>query len=470
MKRFITFLTIVAWPGVTLAHGVGQRIDLPLPVNYYLIGAGLTVAISFLLIGLIPSSHTNILNWRYNLLSLPLVRAVLLNPILGFFVKMFFVLLTLLLIVAGFIGTPTPVENITPVVIWILFGVGLTYVSALLGNVWPLIHPWKIIVEWYEKLRQKPASYSEWPKTWSMWPALLLFFTYRWVENVALNADAPQALSIALLLYGLVSIYGISTYGAKTWLRYGDPFNVFFGFLARFAITEWRYSPEPQLNLRLPGSGLVNDTHDSPSLSQTLFILFMLSSVAFDGVVETKTWYAIAFGLFERGLTPGLIDTMGILGLLGIFYSIYYVFCWLIQRAAKSTLSPQEITGHFAYSLLPIAIAYELAHFVTLLVIEGQRIIPLSSDPFGFGWDIFGTANYQVNYLLINLKNLWNWQVGLIIVGHIIAVYVAHITALKLFKSHHQALVSQYPMLVLMVLYTILSLWIIAQPLVATEF
>ena len=120
----------------------------------------------------------------------------------------------------------------------------------------------------------------------------------------------------------------------------------------------------------------------------------------------------------------------------------------------------------FAYSLLPIALAYHVAHFFTLLAIQGQLIIPLASDPFGYGWDLFGTSGYSVNIGLIDARFAWFLGVSAIVIGHIVAVYIAHLIALRVFDNRQQAIRSQYPMLGLMVLYTVVSLWIIAQPMV----
>ena len=120
----------------------------------------------------------------------------------------------------------------------------------------------------------------------------------------------------------------------------------------------------------------------------------------------------------------------------------------------------------FGYSLIPIALAYNIAHFITLLLIQGQLIIPLASDPFGSGWDLFGTADYSLNIAIINARVLWFLSVSLIVLGHVLAVYLAHRVAIRTFSDRALVLKSQYPMLALMVLYTIVSLWIIAQPIV----
>ena len=116
--------------------------------------------------------------------------------------------------------------------------------------------------------------------------------------------------------------------------------------------------------------------------------------------------------------------------------------------------------------MVPIAVAYHLSHYFSLLLTAGQFVIPLASDPFGWGWNLFGTADYKVNLALVSPYVFWYGAVTIIVVGHVIAVYLAHMAALRLFGSHRGALVSQVPMLLLMVAYTSLSLWILAQPIV----
>ena len=117
-------------------------------------------------------------------------------------------------------------------------------------------------------------------------------------------------------------------------------------------------------------------------------------------------------------------------------------------------------------SLIPIAIAYPLAQYLSYLLIAGQLVIPLASDPFGFGWNLLGTASYQLNIGVIGARFVWYTVKGTIVIGHIIAVYLAHVRAMRLFSPRISALNSRYSMLVLMVLYTLISLWILAQPII----
>ena len=126
----------------------------------------------------------------------------------------------------------------------------------------------------------------------------------------------------------------------------------------------------------------------------------------------------------------------------------------------------REIAGFFVFSLVPIAIAYHLAHYLSYLIVAGQLIIPLASDPFGIGWNIFGTAGYRIDISIVGAKFVWYTAVIAIVVGHVFAVGVAHFVALRVFETAGAALRSQYPYLVLMVAYTMVSLWILSQPIV----
>ena len=194
----------------------------------------------------------------------------------------------------------------------------------------------------------------------------------------------------------------------------------------------------------------------------------MLSSITFDGLKETAIWNTIdsfAYQIHPQ-LTPVPIKSLGLLGTFLGFTSMYFVFSWIMKQFSQTSLSPEDIAKLFATSLLPIAIGYHIAHYFTYLIIQGQILILLISDPFGFDWNLFGTADYTINISILNAKFAWFLGISAIVIGHIFAVIIAHVIALNNFNKN-QALKSQYPMLILMILYTIFSLWIIAQPIVA---
>ncbi len=164
-------------------------------------------------------------------------------------------------------------------------------------------------------------------------------------------------------------------------------------------------------------------------------------------------------------------QTLGLVLLPPLFFVAYLSFVKLSQLfgGGKGRLGLASLAAVYVYSLVPIAIAYQVAHYYTLLLVQGQEVVRHLSDPFGWGWDLVGTAKYEVQPGLVGAAFVWYSQVALIVVGHVLAVYLAHLGALRLFGDRRKALRSQLPMLALMVLYTISSLWILSQPIIVEE-
>jgi hypothetical protein len=226
-----------------------------------------------------------------------------------------------------------------------------------------------------------------------------------------------------------------------------------------------------------------------PAWSAAVFVLLMLATVTFDGFKEVPAMQRLeaavrqvpllVAGLFELS-EWGLDESQVIQTVVLLAFAVAFVAAlWLTSRAilalarravpaaaACARLSPRGVACRFVLSLVPIAIAYHLSHYFSLLLTAGQFIIPLASDPFGFGWNLFGSAGYRVDLALVSPYVLWYGAVVLIVSGHVIAVLLAHAAALRLFRDHRLALWSELPMTALMILYTMLSLWILAQPIV----
>jgi hypothetical protein len=205
-----------------------------------------------------------------------------------------------------------------------------------------------------------------------------------------------------------------------------------------------------------------------------VFVLLLLSTVAFDGFTATAAWTSVETALFSAlaplgGSRLTAVGTLGLLGFAVAFVVIYALFAAAMARAGGKALSTGVVARVFVLSLVPIAIAYHLAHYFTYLLINGQLAIRLVSDPFGFGWNLFGTARYRPDIGIVGARFAWYTAVTAIVLGHIVAVCVAHVVALRQHPDRRSAIRSQIPMLVLMVGYTIVSLWIIAQPIVESS-
>jgi hypothetical protein len=295
----------------------------------------------------------------------------------------------------------------------------------------------------------------------------------------------PYGLSIALLSYTLINIAGAWRYGVAAWFEYGE----FFGVLMRLigAMSPWTPSPERRApadragrRWRAPFRGLMElrATH----LSLVLFILFMLSSTAFDGLHSTIPWVAV----FWKGIYPSIQPwlTSAPKQQYALSAQLYYGWQWLalllspvvyfvvlaaFVQAAKSAIRCavplRELVLRFAVSLVPIAFVYHVTHYYTLLLSQGGQIVRLVSDPFGVGWNLFGTGRMNIAPIMVSMDAIWHTQVALILAGHIVSVYLAHLEALQLFPAPRAAALSQLPLLVLMVLFTTLGLWILSLPI-----
>jgi hypothetical protein len=173
------------------------------------------------------------------------------------------------------------------------------------------------------------------------------------------------------------------------------------------------------------------------------------------------------FTASEWGLDESqLIASATLAAFPAIFVAAFWLTAWAMVRLSSKQLPITEVACAFVLTLVPIAVAYHLAHYFSLLVTAGQFMIPLASDPFGFGWNLFGTAGYKVDLGAVSPYVFWYGAVILIVTGHVIAVVLAHVAAVRLFASARAAAASQIPMVALMVAYTMLSLWILAQPVV----
>ena len=197
-----------------------------------------------------------------------------------------------------------------------------------------------------------------------------------------------------------------------------------------------------------------------------LFVILLLCTVTFDGFVATPAWSNLGTSLMNVFSDWTTVTTMALFGFPFVFLGIYLLVTKLMTFFVRDEMSLLDIACSFVYSLIPIALAYHIAHFLGFLLIQGQLAIPLISDPFGLNWNLIGSADYIVNIGIINAKFTWIIAVVSIVIGHIVSVFLAHVIACRIIVNRRFALYSQYPMLVFMVGYTMISLWILAQPIV----
>ena len=480
-----------------LAHGFGQSQDLPVPLWLFFFGAVAVVVLSFVQLGLfVGERHTLGQYPRIDLLKVGRLHTLLPGKLLLLGLRLLSVALFLLVILSGLFGLQQTDANFAPAFVWIVWWGGLSFFTAFVGNVWPLVNPWKILFEWADGLVRRLGAVKglelrePYPVGWGVWSALILYSAFVWTELIFEGSATPSNIALFALLYSIPTWGGMAVFGKDAWLEKGEAFSVYFALLARFAPTEVRVTdPETcrgcgtacqfseggcvncyecferaapdkhELNLRPWAVGLTST--EGTSTSQLVFVVFVLASVAYDSLLATPLWAKL------RDLTS-MPETLGLVALPVCFLAVYLGFVKLSQLVGGNRVPFGLLAGTYVYSLVPITIAYQVAHYYTYLLVQGQGIIRLISDPFGWGWDLFGSADYQINAGIVNAAFVWYSQVALIVAGHVVAVYLAHVASLRLLRRPGLAIRAQLPMLALMVLYTIFSLWILSQPIVVT--
>jgi hypothetical protein len=475
-----TLLACFAMATPAGAHGFGQRYELPVPLSLYLFGAAAVVALSFAVFGLfVRRTHLLRAGNRYDLIATAAGRA-LAQPSVLVALKAVALALFLVAVLAGFIGSRNPYRNIAPTLVWIVWWVGLVYVQAFVGDLWSLINPWRTAydaAEWLSRRlgwRQRLSLDLPYPEAVGAWPACLLLLVFSWTELVSANAADPTHIARLAIAYSVLTWAGMVAFGRDAWLRHGEVFSLVFGTFARFAPTEARAEArgDGRLLLRPFGAGL----SEAPRLStsMTAFVLLLLATVLYDGLIGTGEW-----GMLEEALRPLLpgdaeaastaIKTAGLIGIWLVFLAAYFGICALMSRLGGGSPGALEIAQRFALTLVPIAIGYHVAHYLQFLLVQGQYIIPLLSDPFGWGWNLLGTSGYRVDIGLVGARFSWYAAVAAIVMGHVAAVYLAHVKALGLYDAPGAAVRSQVPLTALMVAYTFLGLSIVAQPIVESR-
>jgi hypothetical protein len=489
LTRTVSVLVVACVATGAHAHGFGQRFDLPLPLWLWLTGAGATIVLTFVALALFARQRDFGRAFRRSIDLLqfaPLRRvahplAVVLRIVVG--------ALFVLTVCAGFFGNPDAYKNLSVTMVWVLWWVGMAFFCALVGDLWEVVNPLPTLYRSAVRLFGGRAARGSlgwaYPARLGAWPAVVLFFAFAWAELVWQEKDVPRAIATALLAYAVLSWLGMLLFGVEVWLRQGDAFAMAFRVLGRFAPIALRSSTpaEPaRLRLRPYGAGLLTDEPVPNSVAA--FVLLMLATVTFDGFHETplmdrigtgaQTSRPIAESLFALASATSMDETQWLNTIVLLLFPIAFVLifrgvgAWMLRLAGRPLRGSQADADMNAmvWSLVPIAVAYHLAHYVSLLLTTGQFIIPLASDPFGWGWNLFGTRGHAVDLGIVRPAVYWYGAVLLIVIGHVLAVVVAHVEATRRFASHRAALLSQLPMLVLMVAYTSLSLWIMAQPIV----
>jgi hypothetical protein len=454
---------VAALPDAALAHGLVGRQDLPIPRWLFAWGAAVVLVISFVALAVLwPRPRLEDAGEK-RLFGVPAVLEVLCGA-LG-------VAAFALIVYAGFAGTQAPTANITPTVIYVLFWVGIPFASAVFGDVFAAFNPWRAIaraVSWGAGRvtggrLPEPMAYPMWL---GRWPAAIGILVFAWVELVYASRDDPSTLAVLALLYAATQLVGMSVYGIDTWTKRADAFAVYFNLFSKLAPLHWHGRA---VHSRPPLSGA---PHLDTVPGTVALLCVMIGTTSFDGFSQGDLWAgpgSIAPTLQQRFVNLGFAadHALEITGTIGLLLTVGFVGA--LYRAGIAGMGSiggrhdqGELARRFAHSLIPIALAYIVAHYFSLLAYQGQAMASLASDPLGDGSDIFGTAASTINYNVISATGIWYVQVAALVLGHAAGLTLAHDRALTVYRRVRDATRSQYWMLAIMVGFTSLGLWLLS--------
>jgi len=456
-----------------LLHGFGPRYDLPISRWLYFLAAGFVVVISFVLVVLFAGEQVGARAIQYPRRASAWLTSVARSPWPQRVGGTIGVLALAAVIVCGFFGNQKrPDLNPAEYIVWIYFWAATVILSGLVGNLWYLLNPWAAIYDAVSRfVRIRPAL--KLPNV-GVWPAVLLYLAFACLELTSGMSNRPWFVAIAVVAYSCLTLAGMVLFGRDEWLQHCEAFSVLFDIVGRFGPVEAERDEAGRITtmyLRPWGVGLLKP---SPAgWDRVVFVILMLSTLAFDGVLSTPAWQDFDISLEPIWLPLGawgffFVRTAGLLLMTVTFLLVFVAFMQLVMYFGSRKVDLTTTVSAFALTLVPIALVYNAAHNYSYVTVQSQLLIPLLNDPLGKGWNLLpAVAHYQPSFALAQAAIVWYAQVILIVLGHVIAVYLSHMRAGERFRTAQRALLSQYPMLVLMVAYTVVSLSILAAPTTA---
>ena len=430
--------------GGVLAHGVGSRADLPVPAWLFAYAAAFALLISFVALRILwprprlaaAASGRPAPRWLGSA-----ARAI------GLIAQVIVLVLFLVTLASAWFGIDSTADNLAPTALYVVFWVGVQVVSAVLGDVWRRVNPLHTIAAAGDRVAGRdPGTDTSTGFFATHWPAVIGLLGFLWLELAYHEPGSPRAVGAFLTAYTVAVLAGAARFGAR-WVRVGDGFAVLFSLLA--ALAPVHRDDEGRIRLRWPGAGLATVEPRPGTLG---VVLVLLGGTAFDGFTRTELWDQ-QVGT-RRGWELTVANTIGLALVIATVSILFLVASRLTAILAGDDDGTTRQAWRWVPSLVPIVLAYAIAHYFSLLVFEGQAFVALLSDPLGERWDLFGTASDLIDYTVVSPNQIAYVQVGAIVIGHVAGVVAAHDRAVELYPERI-AVRSQYPLLAVMVAYTV---------------
>jgi hypothetical protein len=435
--------------GPALAHGGSLRSaparSLSVPLWLFLATGGGVVGASFLLASFVTDRAFMRLvhDWR-RVLSLPavtvLVRVVNAVGVLGL----------VAVLAVGLFGPAGPLRNLGVLVVWVGWWAGFAMTTYLVGNTWPALNPWRTVAHYL------PTLDRPYPERFESWPAVVGLLGLVWLEVVSPLADDPRLLALVVLAYSAVTLAGCAAFGPDTWFDRVDPVSRVFRYYGAVAPL---HREAGRVKLRIPGTSL-EDADLVTTRSEVAFVVALLWVTTYDGLVATPPWRDFATAVVGFGVPAALLYPAALLVGFGVFYGAFRLAIRSGRSRAETYLSASTLARRFAPSLLAIAAGYHVAHYLGYFVELSPTLLGALTSPLA-----------PPSPVAVVLPG-WFQAIALafVLVGHLVAIWVAHATSFELFPGRIQAVRSQYALTAVMVFYTMTSLLIVSRPYAAPPF
>ena len=453
----VAALLVMMGASVALGHAAEQGFVLLLPTDIYITAGVASVILTIVLIALLPARMAEAIFACF--------------PVLPRFPKVLRHLISLLATVAlafavwrGFTGPRDPLGNPLPLVIWTFFWIGLVSLQGLVGNHWRYTNPWTGLAAFLSHVTatRAPLRYPRWL---GHWPAVIAFVAFAAFLLADPAPADPSRLAAFAGLYWYTALLGLVVFG-PAWMVRAEAFTVMMRAYGRMGLFAGRGR---RVGVGLWGWKTLQGA--VPPISLAVFILVLLGTGSFDGLNETFFWLGL-LGINPLEF-PGRSAVIGqnLVGLICTNAALIAAFAaclWIGERIAGSGRSLKHAFCLFAPSILPIAIAYHVAHYLTSFMVDGQYFVKMLNDPMGRRADLLGLGDFYVTTGFFNtpatVKAIWLTQAGAVVVGHVVAILLAHALAMRDQQSTRRALLGQAPLAAFMVAYTFFGLWLLASP------
>lgn len=403
-------------------HGIGSVGDLPIPFETVLNVSAWVIILTFVFLKI---------SWKKSVLVQKEVIVEQRQPWLG---KIFGVFILSLLILPGLIGNEEAKTSITPLIIWVFLWIGVPVLGLVFGDIYSKFNPLSII----SSPEKKPST---------VWFAAALFLGLTWFELVWRKPGNPTHIGIVFILLMLITTVTRIIF-SKASIEV-DPLHLLHHLYAKLRFT---------LSKPIYKNMLENIANLSNFKGMEYFILLMIGTVTYDGLRGTTFWYNL-FGSSTLDIT---FSTFAFFGINIIIIGSYRFACWFALKVSGEKQDLNNISLLFGHTMLPIAFAYHVTHYLSLLLYESQTILYRLNDPYGIGWNLFGIDDVSINYFLTPVA-LWGIQVFVTLAGHMLSVVLAHDLAIKLF-GHQQSDKTQYIFLLITVGLTLQALFVLSVP------